>query len=84
MMDIPSDAIHEESDTETDSVSPILDRFYANGGSKTLLEMSNFTMNEFERLWQHCCQTLTEKMCLGCGKKPDVSPKDLLFSSSVL
>ncbi len=27
-----ADAIHEESDVENDSASPIFDRFYANGG----------------------------------------------------
>ncbi len=33
----PSEAIHEESDMENSSASPLFDCFYANGGSKTLL-----------------------------------------------
>ena len=30
---LSTDAIHDESDIENDSQSPIFDRFYANGGS---------------------------------------------------
>ncbi len=35
-------AIHEKTDVENDSESPIFDRFNTNGGSQTLIEMSNF------------------------------------------
>ncbi len=36
---ILADAIHEESDLENDSAAPIFDRFYANKGLQTLLEI---------------------------------------------
>ncbi len=37
-----SEAIHEESDIESDSAWPLFDCFYANGGSKTLLQMRDW------------------------------------------
>lgn len=46
MAGLPTDAIHDESDVENDSLSPIFDRFYANGGSQTLMEMSNFNLTK--------------------------------------
>jgi hypothetical protein len=79
MAGLPTDAIHDESDVENDSLSPIFDRFYANGGSQTLIEMSNFNFNEIERLWHRCSTVLTQSFMLGRGKKTDVAPKDLLF-----
>ena len=79
MAGLPTDAIHDESDVENDSLSPIFDRFYANGGSQTLMEMSNFNFNEIERLWHRCRTVLTQSFMLGRGKKTDVAPKDLLF-----
>ncbi len=74
-----SEAIHDESDIESDSKSPLFDRFYANGGSKTLLQMTNFNCREIDHLWHRCCTVLNEKFTLGRGKKTDVSPKDILF-----
>jgi hypothetical protein len=79
MAGLPTDAIHDESDVENDSLSPIFDRFYANGGSQTLIEMSNFNFNEIERLWHRCRTVLTQSFMLVRGKKTDVAPKDLLF-----
>ncbi len=75
----PSEAIHEESDIESDSKSPLFDRFYANGGSKTLLQMTNFNCREIDHLWHRFHTVLNEKFTLGRGKKTDVSPKDILF-----
>lgn len=79
MAGLSTDAIHDESDVENDSQSPIFDRFYTNGGSQMLIEISNFTFNEIERLWHRCRTILTQTLTLGRGKKTDVAPKDLLF-----
>ncbi len=73
-------AIHEESDVENDSASPIFDPFYGNRELQTLLEMFNFNYNKFEHLCNTPCQTfLAQKVILSWGKKADVEPKDLLF-----
>ena len=65
MAGLSTDVIYEESDIKNDSQPPIFDRFYANGGSQRLIEMSNFAYNEIERLW-HCCHTiLTQTLMLG-------------------
>ncbi len=47
---IPIDAIHEESDEENDSSSPMFDRFYTNGGPQSLMEISDFIYDEFDHL----------------------------------
>ncbi len=73
---LPTDAIHNESDVENDSSSPILDRFYANGGYQTLIETSNFSYNEFGHLWHQCDTILTQAFTIRQGKKTDVTPKD--------
>ncbi len=62
---LPTDAMHNESDVEIDSSSPILDIFYANGGSQTLKEMMNFSHNGFERFWHHCDTILTQAFMIG-------------------
>ncbi len=46
----PSEAIREQSDIESDSKSPLFDHFYANEGSKTLLQMTNFNCRELNHL----------------------------------
>ncbi len=79
MAKISSEAIHEESDIESDSTAPLLDRFYANGVSKTLLQMTNFNCCEFDHLWHHRHTVLSKTFTLGRGEKTDVSPKDILF-----
>ncbi len=50
LADIPTNSIHDESDVENDSSSPLYNSFYANGGSQILMEMCNFNFSEFE----HC------------------------------
>ncbi len=50
LANVPSDAIHEESDIENDSCSPMFDHFYANRGLQTLLEMSKMNFSEFNCL----------------------------------
>lgn len=79
MAKFASEAIHEESDIESDSTSPLFDSFYANGGSKTLLQMTNFNAREIDHLWHRCRTVLSTKFTLGRGKKTEVSPKDILF-----
>ncbi len=81
MAKISSEVIHEKSDMESDSAVPLFDRFYANGGSKTLLQMTNFNCCEFDRLC-HCCHTvLSKEFTLGRGKKLLLHQKteDILF-----
>ncbi len=74
---IPTDAIHEESDEENESSTPIFDRFCTNGGSQTLIEKSNFNYDEFEQLWHHFRTSLTQRLTIGRGRKTDVEPKRL-------
>ncbi len=69
LANVPAKAIHEESIIENNLASPMFDRFYANSGLQTLLEMFNFNFNEFDHLWTSCCTHLTENMLLGQGKK---------------
>ncbi len=57
--------------------SPIFDRFYANGGLQTLIEISNFNYNEFEYLWHHCRTSLTQRLTIGQGIKTDDEPTEL-------
>ncbi len=79
LANVPSDATHEDSDCKNDLASHMFDFYYINGGSQTLLEMSNFNFSEFDCLRTSCCTHLTEKLLLGQGKKTEVAPKDLLF-----
>ncbi len=38
-----AEAIHQDLDVVNDSAAPLFDCFYNNGGSKSLLQMTNFT-----------------------------------------
>lgn len=41
----------EDSDTENDSRCPIFDRFFNNGGSRAILNMTVVTPNKVEQIW---------------------------------
>ncbi len=67
---ILTDAVHEDSDVEDDSASPILDPFSANSGLQTFLEMCQLKYNEFEHFLNTCCQIFSmQKVTLGQGEK---------------
>ncbi len=73
-------AIHKGSDVKNDYVSSVIDHFYANGGSQTLIELCNFYNHEFEHLWNDWRQIfLMQILMLGKGRKADVAPKVLFF-----
>ncbi len=58
-------AVHCICPSSAYKLSPILDRFYTNGGSQTLTETMNFRHNEFEHLWHHCDTILTQTFKIG-------------------
>ncbi len=84
MAKISSEGICEDSDVVNDSETPLVDRFYTNGGSKTLLQMTNFTFCEMSYLW-HCCHNLlSNKFTLEQGKKQMWHQKIFSLLSCVL
>ncbi len=77
---VPADAIHEESDVDNYSASPIFDSFYASRGSQTLFVMCNFNYNKFENMCNTCCQTfLTQRVNLAAKVKNRCDTERLTF-----
>ncbi len=61
MAKISAEAIRWDLDAGNDSLASLLDCVYTNGGSKTLLQMTNFTYHDIGHLWHHCHTILSKK-----------------------
>ena len=45
------DALKDDTDEEYASSSPVFDKFYNTGGSEAVIQITNFDVNEFGKLW---------------------------------
>lgn len=77
--DYPTEALHDESDEETDSACPILDSFYHAGRSEGILTMINFNIREFNQFYEVVRTTMHDAFVRGRGRKTPYKPKDILF-----
>lgn len=68
-----------ESDDENDSPTPIFDAFYNSGGSATILAMTNFTPQEFERCWDIIADFVRTNWNVGRGRRCAHSGRDVFF-----
>ena len=68
-----------DSDEENDSPAPLFDRFYIDGGSAAIKNMTNFSPDRIEFIWNSIEDEIDEKFNIGRGKKSSVSPKDCFF-----
>lgn len=73
--------IHESSDEEEGSNSPIFDSFYKDGGSNAIKGMCNFTAGEFDQIWMLIFDHVSTTWNVGRGKKSNLTGKDMLFMS---
>lgn len=47
-----NDPDRTDTDEEIESDSPIMDQFFAEGGAEAVLQMTNFSLVEFNGVWQ--------------------------------
>jgi len=52
----------DDSDTDNDSLGPVVDTFLENGGSKAVCDMTNFTLSEFSYLWGKKSKTMSYQL----------------------
>lgn len=71
--------ILSDSDEENDSDSPIIDGFYSNGGSSTIMKMTNFDMSEFSSICNTFSEYIRENWNVGRGNKSTFKAKDVFF-----
>jgi len=69
----------DDSDTDNDSSSPVMDTFLESGGSKAVCDMTNFTLSEFSYLWAKIQNHVLSTWNVGRGRKSAQKPKDVLF-----
>lgn len=79
LTDYPTEAIHSDSDEETDSPSPILDSFYHAGRSDGILTMINLNIRAFNQFWEAVRQEMENAFVRGRGRKTPYKAKDILF-----
>ena len=68
-----------ESENECDSESPIMDQFYAEGGSVAIHQMTNFSSREFDILFDMFRENAEPAWNGGRGKKSAFTAKDVFF-----
>ena len=68
-----------DSDENVDSDAPIFDRFYEQGGSAAILEMTNFDPTQFLGIWSGLQGVISQGYNAGRGRKAIHSGKDVLF-----
>lgn len=70
---------HPESEEEIDSESPVLDQFFAEGGAEAILQMTNFSLPEFNGIWDLIRTHVATHWNVGRGKKSSFKAKDVLL-----
>ena len=69
-----------DSDEENDSPAPLFDRFYIDGGSAAIKNMTNFSPDRIEFIWNSIEDEIDEKFNIGRGKNcllyTSPSPRD--------
>lgn len=74
-----ADPLLPDSEDEADSSSPIMDRFVEAEGTRAVLNMTNFTVREYSRLYNRFHEFILTHWNCGRGKKTQYKPKDVLF-----
>lgn len=69
----------QDSDEENGSSSPILNIFYERSGGDTILQMQNFSFEDFNGIWQSIEEHVADHYNVGRGRKCPDTPRDLLF-----
>ena len=67
------------SDDDADSPCPLFDTFYNEGGAEAIRSMTNVLPRNFELLWNHLSEYVTQTYNVGRGQRSKVSGKDALF-----
>ena len=68
-----------ETDEDVDSESPTFDRFYEQGGSAAIIEMTNFDPTQFLGIWCGFEKIIMVRYNTGRGRKSVHTGKDVLF-----
>ncbi|ETW04845.1 hypothetical protein H310_03968 [Aphanomyces invadans] len=71
--------LEHSQQVEEDFPTPIMDRYYFQGGNNALATMVNLTQCEFKMVWAIVESVLVSAWTLGRGRKSPVSAKDALF-----
>lgn len=74
-----SEPIHNDSDEECDSRSPITDLFYEKGGNQAIVQMSNFNRQELDGIYDIISDHVSTHYNVGRGRKSPFTAKDMLF-----
>lgn len=69
----------DDSDEESDSDSPYMDQIMRSAGSEGILKMCNFSITEFQSIWNNLNEYLSTTYNVGRGKKCPTTAKDMLF-----
>lgn len=72
-----------DSDDENDSKSPLFDNFHNNGGSATVLQMTNFDAKQFHSIWGQFRGHITENWNTSRGRNSQYKAKYVLFITMV-
>ena len=75
----PIAPIPRDEDEMNDSDSPILDTFVAIDGEQAMIKMTNFSRQEFDRIYTKTSNCVTNSWNTGRGRKTSYRAKDVLF-----
>ena len=64
-----------DSDEENGSQCPIFDMYYNNGGSASIISLTNFAPHVIESIWNVVEEPLVQSLRSGRGKKLKQAPK---------
>ena len=73
------DATETDTDDERDSDTPVLDNFSQSDEVGAVVEMTNFTLNDFNSLWNVVEEKVESEWNTGRRRKSQHYPKDVLF-----
>ena len=73
------DATETDTDDEHNSETPGLDNVLRSGGVGAVVEMTNYSINEFNALWNVVRERVESGWNTGRGRKCQHYPKDVLF-----
>jgi hypothetical protein len=69
----------EEIHQQMASENPIMQKFFRKNGSTTIQLMTNFTMDQFTRLWMILSSDIQKNWNTGRGRRSPHTPMDVLF-----
>ena len=68
-----------ESGEILESDCPVLQKFFEENGTRAIMDMTNFTFNEFTKIWNHISEHVQQHYNTGRGIKSPIKAKDLVF-----